>query len=64
MRTKTKISGIAISSVPVYLINHRIEFKYNSEKDEIWTWVDIDTIKPLLQASGFTDEMIQFKTTK
>lgn len=64
MKTLSKITGVAISSVPVFLINQAIDFKFNAEKREISTPFPADLMRDVLDIWGFTDEMVTVQPVK
>lgn len=64
MRTKSKITGLALSSLPVFLINKGIDFKFNAAKREISVSYEAEYIKEILKLWEFTDEMLTVTAVK
>jgi|GEM_PF-2462074 hypothetical protein len=61
MKTRSKITGPCISSVPVFLINKGIDFRFDAEKREIRVPLEAESSQTLLEIWGFTKKMVTVK---
>ncbi len=61
---KTRITGLALSSVPTYLINNKLGFKYIAENNEIIVDFKKNSIESYLTTCGFTKQMISIEVAR
>jgi hypothetical protein len=59
---RTEIKGIHLSSIPVYLVNWKISFKYEGNKNRLVIYYPIDLTKEMLKSFGF--DITDFEITK
>jgi hypothetical protein len=59
---RTEIKGKHLSSIPVYLINWKISFKYEGDKNGLVIYYPIDLVKEILKFLGF--DLNDFEITK
>jgi hypothetical protein len=64
MKNSTEIKGKYLSSMPVYLVNWNISFRYDSENKRLIIYHPRDMIERMLESFGFDLNDFQIRQIK